>query len=432
VKGGSRDILGFSGELKLVSPSYDTPHLYDGFTGRRYGNDLYINRQENGFPQVVVYNYTTDWLFQGGTTADAKVTQLGTFFNQFFNDVIRELYLRKELSFRDTQLTTANDFQTWCNAWCGCYATLRTLEACGAAAGLNASMQKIASAVGTRWVRIETDMRQILSYRVPPFMLEIVDLWHGVHTWEGVTETNVIIATQNSVAANAILDLTLVASIDTILTNVETLLATLTNSADAQIIANVFAIMYPRIQYSPKGIDMRSETWIGNWSRAVMAHATNVSYDTAPNTNYDNAQIPILVPDCAKDESAKKALLSLLRPAAYGTDPNASVTATANLIGVFFDNPSNLATPAQVGEYTENTVFSSGSVNAGVDLQWDSQALPMGYWAPYAARPNTTYNAPAADQRMYPGFHRVWMREDDLIDETFDALQKGFNTGKIL
>lgn len=387
------------------------------------------------YPSVLLITATSNNAFQGGTNPLTSVNVLTNQVLNLYNVVVRQLIMQKRFALRDTTLVnsgTVNSFGAWLSAYGAAFMSLRTLQGVLQAGNYNFTIEKMSAAITQNIMRLEADIRRLYSYSVPPMFIRYLDRLCGVFTNEpgGVP----LIAGLVNVGSNP-LDLTLSASIVTILGTIETQLDILSKGSasfplgDAQAIANIMAIAYGEpVIPSKKAISFDT------YERGMIQTQVGVYVDTVatkgfgwPNTNPVANLIPVLVPkQPALDPEVVKQYFSLIRTPIANTDPVAGLVTGSipNNLGLFANQ--NATTAGTVGAtYNQSGTFT-GFTNTGAAAGFFSYTQPnleFLYWVNQAGHEETVYTS---DQRSHSEWNVVYVSVDQLVDETSYILEDMF------
>jgi hypothetical protein len=392
-RGGRRgfDLLESLGRPKY--PKQPVPQLAESFSGRRLATDIGRDTVMVNRPSAVIFcNNGCNWIastslhwFQNNSVAVGSIDAvadalLGTLSRELYSNIVRIIEAQRLRVVRDTTLdnggTPADSMGYFMQQWGQAFWGLRGLQGWLNAGNFNETTALIAQAINQNLFRLKSDLDRLASISMSPTWMRFMDRLCGPKAFD---VNSVVVGSQWGNGANA-LDLTLTASIQTILTACEGALNNILNAPpaamanDMQRILNTFAIAYGEVSpVEPKELVIDPVEYFLQVNQAIsFADTVAAKIFTAPNTatQFYGPNIPILLPRGVDYSSeAVKQTFTLIRPGVYTNDSNAGVgiANAAQQVGISGNNLA-VGQGTQFAAYIQNGSFTPGNQTGGAAI----------------------------------------------------------------
>lgn len=359
-------------------PQQPKPVMAKMYSGRIIGTDIVEDRVLTGRPSVFIVasngcnwvNFNpTAYLFGGFTTGDTDITnEFGTFSKSLYSQICRVIEAQRLRVLRDTILDNANPtntdsfgyfMQQYTNAFWG----LRGLAGWVNAGNFNMSTALISNTINQVLMRLKADLDRLNSIPMSPSYMRAMDRLCGP---KALDADSVVVGMQWGFGS-VTTDMTQLANIQAMLTNMETALNNILASppvnmgADMNRILNTLAIAYGETApFEPKEIVIGPEEY-GLFATQAISYLDTTAlklFSQPTSTLYVGGALPILIPkDADHSSECVQQYLSLWRPAAFSKDAVAGI-ANTSAAGQFGITGNNLA----VGHGTDYLVYGQNGI----------------------------------------------------------------------
>jgi len=440
---------------RVEVPAAPPPDLFTMPTGRVVATDIIRDRIMTAGIQVFMINATPDWgslkttttvALQTGLTGNQygalnRVVGIGI-LNNLYNMIARQYQAKLGRVIRDTVLDdggTNDSIIDWLNNYCRSFLMLRALQGILEAGNFNYTLQLASSAVNQNLPRLVANLRRMMSFSVPPMLIEYLERLSGVKA----LDRNSPVYVAGLANGNQMTDITTSAGIVAYLTAVEGYLGNLatgvtpaTQFADFQRISNLFALAYGEnkfaysklISYDPGEYFMQCTQAITFLDTAATATTQLTTFPNLTVAQPATNMIPMLIP--IDIEGSEGQYLTLLRTPVCSNDPVTGANETAgqaNQIGLLDNVDISAGLGTVYGYYEQNatlTTPATGFSNAGTSvLNYATPELEMMVWGSEAAIRVANY---LADTRSFQGLRKVYVPIDYMIDSTSYVIEKMF------
>jgi hypothetical protein len=436
-----------------------TPILHPSYSGRSAATQILRDQYATSKIAVYVTDYAQPSLIEGGAAGvgaswfqtgsaaqDSSVNlTLGGVIQQTYQQVVRQYMATKGRMFPTFTLGNAGTgaqvfaIAGYLNRFIDAFMMCRNMEGLLNIGDFNFSCQLISGAAMQRMPQIQAVMNRLRSVPVPQMLVDCLDLLCGPKAWDD--DSPLVIANAYGSSSAVATDLSLPASLDTILSAINNNLNQITTgfagltAADMTAISQIFALCYGFPHYTEKVISFDKGEWalITNTAITNDNDTTNLLL-TYPNTNDSNfalsggAVVPILHPK-GVDNMATKLLYSLFRNAAYSVDAVLGVTnvgAVANQVGLFPNQKATGAHGTVNGLYNQTGGFSA-SDNHGAGFTPLTFQFALLDLYPWASQVQSNVTGPTGvDARIMHDYDRVYVTPSWLLEETVDLWEHMF------
>jgi len=408
--------------------------------------DFYLDKRPGawqwggGFTFGTHQGAATNFMQSGSVNTDANVNNaIGSWLLNLYPAVVRE-YMATRARVYPTQVLTNPNYPATQNPsvvdyltnWGAAFVQLRAIESLLDVGDFNQPGMLMSAAVSQSVLHLQAQLMRLKTYPVPQMFVDWLDHLCGAMAIDD--DSPLFIAIPYS--AHPQFDLTSAANITTILNSIDaTQLTNLASgvfanqAADFAAISQVFALMYGLPQWGEKKLMIGPEC-VAPWIQEAATYddTTANKLFTFPNVNDSTLghNIPILMPKGSSGDFYSKALLTLLRPAAYSVDSTAGIANTnlANQVGIFVSQSLSTA-GSEFGYYNQAGTFTA------IDLHAAGATVPnylngqteLAVWGSEAANEAASIEP---DQRLFRDYDLVYVPDFFLIEETVYTLSEMF------
>jgi hypothetical protein len=354
--------------------------------------------------------------------------------------IVRNLMIDGNIAMKDTTLqnpTGIDSLGAWLNIYIAAFGTIRAAQGALAIGNFNYTTSLIADAANRNIFAIQSALRRLRSFSVPPMLIEFLDRLCGPKI--GSEDDPVVFPIiLNAMPTSTVLgDLTNANFWTTQLALAETNLSSLNNNTvtpalipDFQAIGNTFAMAYgtPDIPLDKDPEQDPCVYLMWRSQNASWVDTTGAKTYTWPTVNPATGFagiFPLLIPRDYKGPALRQAM-SHFKGGLFSADSSAGVadTALGNQVGLL-NNQGALTQGTLIMNYKQDGVAILGTAtSAGVQvLSYVSPYLEMVNWSSEAGGQATDYGA---DARALQGIDRVYVTPLEMVSETNYLMESMF------